>query len=126
MTSTGQIRAANKFGAATAGGAKTIVENYLVLGHELCGHAWLDEKGLPDDNATRGKGGHQEAVGRENELRSEHGVDLRGKFKDPFCGESFSQDKTTGVITWSPSLQICADWRKKTYGGKYKISDKIP
>jgi Domain of unknown function (DUF4157) len=115
------------WGAATITGKKTTIDPWLVLGHELCGHAWLAEKGLPDDNATRGEGGHQETVGRENELRKEHGIEARGSFKDPYCGESFSQDKAgPGPVEWSSYLKTCEAWRKKTYGGKYKISDKIP
>jgi hypothetical protein len=117
------------WGAATASGRTTTIDPWLVLGHELCGHAWLDEKGLPDDNATRGEGGHQETVARENELRKEHGIEARGSFKDPYCGESFWRAKTKGgpgPVQWSSSMKICAAWRKKTYGKKYKISDKIP
>ncbi len=115
------------WGAATVSGKTTTIDPWLVLGHELCGHAWLAEKGLPDDNATRGEGGHQETVGRENELRKEHGIEARGNFKDPYCGESFSRDKAgPGPVEWSSYLKICEAWRKKTYGGKYKISDKIP
>ncbi len=115
------------WGAATVSGKATTIDPWLVLGHEFCGHAWLAEKGLPDQNATRGEGGHQETVGRENELRTEHGIEARGSFKDPYCGESFWQDKAgPGPVQWSSYLKICEAWRKKNYGGKYKISDKIP
>jgi len=113
------------WGAATVSGKTTIIDPWLVLGHELCGHAWLAEKGLPDDNATRGEGGHQETVSRENELRKEHGIEARGGFKDPYCGESFWKVKK-GPVQWSRYLKDCAAWRKRTYGSKYKISDKIP
>ena len=117
----------NLWGAATVSGKTTNIDPWLVLGHELCGHAWLAEKGLPDDNTTRGEGGHQETVGRENKLRNEHGIEARGGFKDPYCGESFSQIKVgPGPVEWSSSLKICEAWRKKNYGTKYKISDKIP
>jgi hypothetical protein len=115
------------WGAATVSSKATTIDPWLVLGHELCGHAWLAEKGLPDDNVTRGEGGHQETVGRENELRKEHSIEARGGFKDPYCGESFFQDKKgPGPVEWSAFLKKCEAWRKKTYGGKYKISDKIP
>lgn len=115
------------WGTATVSGKKTTIDPWLVLGHELCGHAWLAEKGLPDDNATRGEGGHQETVDRENQLRKEHGIEARGSFKDPYCGESFSQAKAgPGPVEWSTYLKTCEAWRNKTYGGKYKISDKIP
>jgi Domain of unknown function (DUF4157) len=115
------------WGAATVSGKTTNIDPWLVLGHEFCGHAWLAEKGLPDENATRGEGGHQETVERENELRKEHGIEARGSFKDPYCGESFWQDKAgPGPVQWSSYLKKCEAWRKKKYGGKYKISDKIP
>ena len=115
------------WGAATVSGKKTYIDPWLVLGHELCGHAWLDEMGLPDSNANRGEGGHQEAVGRENLIRDEHGIENRGGFKDPYCGESFWQKKAgPGPIVWSSYLAKCKAWRKKNYGAKYKISDKIP
>lgn len=115
------------WGAATVSGKVKEIDPWLVLGHEFCGHAWLAELGLPDTNATRGEGGHQETVGRENELRKEHGIEARGSFKDPFCGESFWRLKAgPGPVEWSSYLKTCEAWRTKTYGGKYKISDKIP
>lgn len=115
------------WGAATVSGKASPIDPWLVLGHELCGHAWLHQKGLPDENATRGEGGHQETVERENLIRAEHGLELRGNFKDPYCGESFWRDKAgPGPVEWSSFLAKCEAWRKKTYGGKYKISDKIP
>lgn len=115
------------WGAATVSGKAMAIDPWLVLGHELCGHAWLAEKGLPDINATRGEGGHQETVERENELRKEHGIEVRGSFKDPYCGESFWREKAgPGPVQWSSYLKKCEAWRKKNYGGKYKISDKIP
>ncbi|MGL4611891.1 MAG: DUF4157 domain-containing protein [Trueperaceae bacterium] len=115
------------WGTATVSGKAATIDPWLVLGHELCGHAWLAEKGLPDDNVTRGEGGHQETVSRENQLRQEHGIEERGGFKDPYCGESFWKDKAKpGKINWSSYLSKCMAWRKKAYGGKYKISDQIP
>ena len=119
------------WGAATVSGKALNIDPWLVLGHEFCGHAWLAERRLPDTNATRGEGGHQETVARENELRKKHGIEARGSFKDPFCGESFFQDKDTGKgkpgpVQWSAYIAKCEAWRKKTYGTKYKISDKIP
>jgi hypothetical protein len=117
------------WGGATVSGKTTLIDPWLVLGHELCGHAWLAEKGLPDENTTRGQGGHQETVERENLLRKEHGLEERGRFKDPYCGESFwraRMPKGPGPIQWSSYLKKCAIWRWKKYRWKYKISDKIP
>jgi hypothetical protein len=115
------------WGTATVSGKTMNIDPWLVLGHELCGHAWLHEKGLPDNNANRGEGGHQETVDRENLIRDEHKIEHRGSFKDPYCGESFWQAKAgPGKIEWSSYKKKCEAWRKKTYGKKYKISDKIP
>lgn len=116
------------WGAASVSGKEMPIDPWLVLGHELCGHAWLSEKKLPDSNANRGEGGHQETVERENLIRDEHGLERRGGFKDPYCGESFWKDKAAPGASpnWSSYLERCRKWREKTYGKKYKISDKIP
>lgn len=120
------------WGAATAGGATLDIDPWLVLGHELCGHGWLGDRGehKPDVTPPRGEGGHQKTVERENLLRAEHGIDLRGTFKDPYCGESYWRDKAApGKVNWSSFLSVCEAWRKaynKKMGTKYKISDKIP
>lgn len=120
------------WGAATAAGKPMEIDSWLVLGHELCGHGWLGNAGLhgPDIAKPRGEGGHQETVGRENLLRQEHGIDLRGTFKDPYCGESFWKDKAKpGKVNWSSFLQVCKAWRtayNSKHGTKYKISDTIP
>ncbi len=115
------------WGAATVTGKTLDIDPWLVLGHEFCGHAWLEENKLRDENATRGEGGHQETVERENQLRREHGIELRGGFKDPFCGESYWRDKSApGKAEWSSYLAKCKAWRDRTYGGKYKLSDRIP
>jgi hypothetical protein len=73
------------WGAATTSGKALDIDPWLVLGHELCGHGWLGNRGKAcrDEPPPRGEGGHQETVARENALRSEHGIDLRGTFKDP-------------------------------------------
>lgn len=120
------------WGAGTASGKKLDIDPWLVLGHELCGHGWLGNSGLhgPDEALPRGEGGHQETVKRENELRQEHGIELRGTFKDPNCGESYWRDKKKpGKVNWSSFLDICKKWRaahNKKNGTKYKITDKIP
>jgi hypothetical protein len=115
------------YGAATASGKAQLMDPWLVLGHELCGHAWLDETKSPVSKALRGEGGHQEAIARENEVRKEHKIEERGDFKAPYCGESFSQEKAgPGPVEWSVFLQKCKAWRNKRFGNKYKISDRIP
>jgi Domain of unknown function (DUF4157) len=120
------------WGAGTAGGAQLNVDPWLVLGHELCGHGWLGDSGKAagDEALPRGEGGHQDTVARENELRKEHGIDLRGTFKDPDCGESFWRDKADPKkVNWSSYHTVCEAWRaayNKAHGTSYKITDKIP
>ena len=120
------------WGAATVSGKALNIDPWLVLGHELCGHGWLGNSGLhgPDEASPRGAGGHQETVKRENELRKEHGIELRGTFKEPHCGESFWRDKKSPrTVNWSTHRMVCETWRKeynKKHGTSYKITDRIP
>ncbi len=122
------------WGAANVKGKAQDIDSWLVLGHELCGHAWLGNTGrhCADKYSTRGQGeeGHQETIKRENELRAEHGIDPRGSFKDPNCGESYYRDKAApAVVNWSTFHAKCQKWRdayNKAHGTKYKITDKIP
>jgi hypothetical protein len=120
------------WGAATAKGPEKDIDPWLVLGHELCGHGWLGDSGShgPDDATPRGEGGHQLTVARENALRAEHGIDLRGTFKDPNCGESYWRDKAApGAPNWSSFRSVCEAWRAKynaAHGTAFKIVDKIP
>ncbi len=120
------------WGAATASGKELNIDPWLVLGHELCGHGWLGNFGKhgPDEVAPRGEGGHQETVARENLLRQEHGIELRGTFKQPNCGESFWRDKSApGTVNWSSFHAVCQSWRTRyntANGTTYKITDTIP
>jgi hypothetical protein len=120
------------WGAATAGGKTLDIDPWLVLGHELCGHGWLGDSGKhgPDETSPRGEGGHQATVARENELRREHGIELRGTFKQPDCGESYWRDKATGgPVNWSDYHMVCEQWRKdynKKNKTNYSITDTIP
>lgn len=120
------------WGAAAASGKALDIDPWLVLGHELCGHGWLGDSGkhAPDETSVRGEGGHQATVARENLLRSEHGIELRGTFKQPHCGESYWRDKATGgPVNWSSAHALCEQWRKE-YNKKnktnYSIADTIP
>jgi hypothetical protein len=120
------------WGTATVSGKTLDMDSWLVLGHELCGHGWLGDRGKhgPDHAKRRGEGGHQETVKRENLIRDEHKIERRGGFKDPYCGESFWRDKATnGPVQWSSSVAVCQAWRddyNKKNKTSYKISDKIP
>ncbi|MGH7792516.1 MAG: eCIS core domain-containing protein, partial [Thermodesulfobacteriota bacterium] len=75
---------------------------FLVLGHELCGHARLEQRGTHPEGPPPEHGGrpeHEEIVKIENKIAAEHGVatsDLRGLFQDPHHGESFAK------VTLSP------------------------
>jgi len=120
------------WGAGTASGAAQNIDPWLVLGHELCGHAWLGNSGShgPDVAQARGRGGHQATVARENQLRAEHGIDLRGTYKDPNCGESFWRDRTApAAVNWSSYRTVCEQWRAEynlAHGTAYTIMDRIP
>jgi hypothetical protein len=120
------------WGTATASGKTLDIDPWLVLGHELCGHGWLGDSGKhgPDETSPRGEGGHQAAVARENELRREHGIELRGTFKEPNCGESYWRKKSSpGAVNWSDFHAVCIQWRNdynKTHKTIYAITDTIP
>lgn len=120
------------WGAGTVSGKELDIDPWLVLGHELCGHAWMGDTGghAADIASPRGEGGHQETVKRENLIRKEHGIEARGGFKDPNCGESYFRDKAApGKVNWSSFRAQCENWRKaynKAHGTKYKITDQIP
>ncbi|NEQ32572.1 MAG: DUF4157 domain-containing protein [Leptolyngbya sp. SIO4C5] len=104
-------------GAATVSGRLETIDPWLALGHELCGHAWLELQGeseagaateaplaLRDETGAVQLAGpdpqadqflrHQRTVERENLLRQEHGLEARGfRLRDPYCGESFRRDR---------------------------------
>jgi len=120
------------WGAGTASGKALVVDPWLILGHELCGHAWLANFGQHEatGDAGRGMGGHQLTVARENELRKEHGIELRATFREPNCGETFWQDKKgSAKVNWLHFRVVCEKWRanyNKSHGTTYKITDTIP
>jgi outer membrane protein OmpA-like peptidoglycan-associated protein len=76
---------------------RTKQPNWLVLGHELCGHAQLFAKGTHPTGPAPTHGGrpsHDVTVGIENKIAAEHGIpakDLRGLFADPHHGESLAK-----------------------------------
>jgi len=84
--------------------------NWLVLGHELCGHARLFPLGTPPQGPPPTQGGrpsHDRTVRIENKLASEHGVpasNLRGLFADPHHGESFARVTIAGFASGSADL----------------------
>ena len=105
----------------TKSGKLTAVPPAVILGHELCGHAWLMDRGAGglDEAKQRGRGGHQAAVERENLIRDEQGVERRATFREPYCGEDPKGDY----------IKECKIWREeynKLNGTNYKIEDTIP
>lgn len=120
------------WGAGTVSGRTLDIAPWLVLGHELCGHAWMGDQGRhgPDEARPRGRGGHQETVRRENLIRAEHNIERRGSFKDPNCGESYWRDRANpGTVNWSSYRNTCIQWRaayNRAHGTRYRITDRIP
>jgi len=107
------------YGAINAKGERMDIEPWLILGHELCGHAWLGDRGIhhTDRNPARGRGGHQTTITRENLLRREHQLMERGDFLSPYCGESYSYDRGQSPAPNEPPnssyVAECANWRKE-------------
>jgi hypothetical protein len=81
-----------------------------------------------EDEASRGKGGHKEAIAIENKVREEHNLEPRSTFLGPFCGESFSVPRekvqagqdlpslrnlegSRDPETQKPYVDLCYDWR---------------
>lgn len=105
----------------TKSGKMLATDPVIILGHELCGHAFFNMRGegLKDQTAQRGRGGHQATIERENLIRDEQGVERRATFREPFCGEF--QD--------SSFMKACKKWREefnKLNGTNFKIEDTIP
>lgn len=117
------------WGAATESGEAVNIDPWLVLGHELCGHAWLGNAGRHCERRKRGEGGHQKTVERENLIREEHGIERRGGFRDPHCGESYWRESEEGPKNWSVYRDKCKQWRERLNelkGTDYDIDDRIP
>jgi hypothetical protein len=120
------------FGAVTKSGKREDLDPWLILGHELCGHAWLGNFGMSEpETMTKTVGRQPLTVDRENALRAEHSIEARGRsFRDPFCGESYERVKGTKPGTeFFKHKQECEQARarcKKPGGGSFKIDEQIP
>ena len=91
------------YGTATVSGRLETTEPWLQLGHELCGHAWLQEQRQSEENVPSEHLRHHRTVERENLLRQEHGLEARGfRLRDPYCGESFYRERGNpqGPVRW--------------------------
>ena len=102
-------------------GEREAFEPFIVFGHELCGHGWMAIKGelAKDENAERGRGGHQETIRRENLIRQEHGLTQRNTFREPFCGE-------VDDSKYQKECQIWRDEYNKLNGTRVALADTIP
>lgn len=84
--------------------------NWLVLGHELCGHALLMQRGTHPSGPAPSHGGrpsHDPTVAIENAIAAEHGTaagELRGSFADPHHGESLARVSVAEFPTGSSAL----------------------
>jgi hypothetical protein len=131
------------YGAAAASGKLQSLEPWLILGHELCGHAWLADRKRPGEADEEGQVEsedlrHHRTVERENQIRAEHGLEARGfKLKDPYCGESFFRDRDNpqGPPQFGPSqpgktrLDDCQSAREQHYpdqAKRFRVDERIP
>jgi outer membrane protein OmpA-like peptidoglycan-associated protein len=102
-------RSGTSFGAWGGGaqaGKRIEQGNPRVLGHELCGHGWLMEKGTHPTGPPHvivggqlmGRPSHDPTIAVENKVAQEMdpAAPLRGKFADPHHGESFARVTVSG------------------------------
>jgi len=75
-----------EFGAFDPAGHGNWYVPWLILAHELCGHARLNQSYT---GGTGNRPGHDSTIDTENAIGAEHGMPARGHFKDPRHGESF-------------------------------------
>ncbi len=101
-----------QFGAWSKGPPthRIIEQNWLVLGHELCGHGTLFATGTHPTGPPPTGGGrpsHDVTIRIENKIATEHGIpssDLRGLFADPHHGESLARVSIAQFPTGSANL----------------------
>lgn len=97
------------WGGGAQAGTRVLQDNPRVLAHELCGHAWLMERGVhPTGPAPvfvggrlMGRPSHDPTVAVENVVAGEvsPGAPRRGLFADPHHGESFARVTVSGFPT---------------------------
>jgi hypothetical protein len=74
-----------EFGAFSPSGAPIWCPNWRILGHELCGHARLNQ----NCEAKGDRPSHDATINTENTIAAEHGGSARGHYADRRQGESF-------------------------------------
>lgn len=77
---------AMEFGAFSPSGSALWCDNWRILGHELCGHARLNQSYA---GSKGNRPGHDTTIDTENGIAAEHGAPARGHFADPRQGESY-------------------------------------
>ena len=86
-----------------SGNLETSTPPFIILAHELCGHASFMNKGKARDdffgNASTGRGEHTATVTIENKIRKEQGIAARGTHRDPCCGAEADGLFTAGTCT---------------------------
>jgi outer membrane protein OmpA-like peptidoglycan-associated protein len=102
-----------KYGSWSAGASSHRISEppWLLLGHELAGHAkpMQQHTHVAQGSAGGGRTHHDEAITAENKLASQHGVaagDLRGTSKDHHKGESFGQ---VSLLLFPPGSSALSD-----------------
>jgi len=127
------------------GASGTMVDSppFIILAHELCGHHLLSRHGNDNENMLNDRrGGHDPTINRENEIRSEHGIDQRGTFRDPCCGlgdnSPEGMEGTThpcgkkfeeGLTKHRKYAYECKHWRdeyNRLNGTSFAVEDAIP
>ncbi len=137
--STRSIAQIGAWGGGPQKGKRIALSKARVLGHELCGHAYLFEKNEhpeadPVEQFISGSGrpSHDYPVELENDVAREifgPAAEQRGIFKDPHHGESFVQVTVSGFPSGSSSvsdleddmksrIDIVKTWMKKMKGMK--------
>jgi flagellar motor protein MotB len=134
--STRSVATFGAWGGGSAAGSRISENNPRVLGHELCGHAWLFEwrihpPFLPVSRGGRliGRPSHDITVMIENRVAQEisgPGVDLRGTFSDPHHGESFARVTVSGFPSGSSQVSHLSSDMQTRIGQIKDFMDRDP
>ncbi len=132
------------WGGGEAAGTRIMQEGSRVLGHELCGHAWLMQRGVhPDaedvtkDGQLMGRPQHDPTIRIENRVAEEMAARPggspyvpRGTYESPHGGESFMHVAVWGYPLGNPNpYALPADMQKRlnlvrTFSAKEKDSSR--
>jgi hypothetical protein len=124
-------------GAPTVSGRLLETPDWLVLGHEMCGHAWLGMQGRELPGPWTGLPPHVPGIERENVIRAEHDMEARAVWYEPYCGEGYVYNRgdpapatAEEAETRYPSfLDNCIAWRESLNWfncTSYTVADRIP